>query len=84
MVGEDNPEVEYHTSECIVVDRFEDYLDEETDRPSDRCSYGVRTVEDSVVSDRCNISPRVIDQHYDGRDEARKMEQRRRHLPVDD
>ncbi|WP_254522648.1 hypothetical protein [Natrinema caseinilyticum] len=30
-----------------------------------------------VVSDRCNVSPKVIDRHYDVRSEEDKMRQRR-------
>jgi len=29
-----------------------------------------------VVSDRCNVSPMVIDEHYDVRSEDEKMQQR--------
>lgn len=37
-------------------------------------------VPDTVVSDRANVSPAVIDEHYDQRDEFTKMQQRRRYL----
>ena len=37
-------------------------------------------VPDTVVSDRCNVSDEVIDQHYDRRTEHKKMEQRRGYL----
>jgi len=35
---------------------------------------------DKVVSDRANVSPEVIQQHYDRRLEREKMEQRRKYL----
>lgn len=35
---------------------------------------------DKVVSDRANVSPEVIEQHYDRRSEREKMQQRREHL----
>jgi len=35
---------------------------------------------DQVVSDRANVSQRVIEQHYDRRTEQEKMEQRRKYL----
>jgi hypothetical protein len=34
-----------------------------------------------VVSDRCNVSPVVIDEHYDVRTEEEKMQQREALLP---
>jgi hypothetical protein len=37
-------------------------------------------VPDKVVSDRANVSPEVIDQHYDRRSEQEKMEQRREYI----
>lgn len=37
-------------------------------------------VPDTVVSDRANVSPKVIDQHYDRRSQREKMEQRREYL----
>jgi integrase len=33
-----------------------------------------------VVSDRCNVSPVVIDEHYDVRSEDEKMQQRQKAL----
>jgi hypothetical protein len=35
---------------------------------------------DKVISDRANVTQRVIDQHYDGRTERERMEQRREYL----
>lgn len=35
---------------------------------------------DKVVSDRTNVSQRVIEQHYDRRTEQEKMAQRREYL----
>jgi hypothetical protein len=35
---------------------------------------------DKVVSDRANVSQRVIEQHYDRRTERENMEQRRAYL----
>ena len=35
---------------------------------------------DKVVSDRANVSPEVIEQHYDRRSEREKMEQRQAYL----
>lgn len=35
---------------------------------------------DKMVSDRANVSPEVIEQHYDRRSEREKMEQRREYL----
>jgi len=35
---------------------------------------------DKVVSDRANVSPEVIEQHYDRRSKREKMEQRRDYL----
>jgi integrase len=37
-------------------------------------------IPDKVVSDRANVSPEVIEQHYDRRSEREKMEQRREYL----
>lgn len=37
-------------------------------------------VPEKVVSDRANVSPKVIDQHYDSRTDREKMEQRRGYL----
>ncbi len=43
------------------------YLNEDTPSP--------------VISDRMDVSTDVLDEHYDARDEASKMQQRREHLP---
>ena len=37
-------------------------------------------VPETVVSDRANVTPDVIDQHYDQRSQKEKMEQRRQYL----
>jgi len=39
-----------------------------------------KDVPDKVVSDRANVSPTVIEQHYDRRSDREKMEQRRRYI----
>jgi len=42
--------------------------------------YLQQDVPEKAVSDRANVSPEVIDQHYDRRSKREKMEQRRRYL----
>jgi len=37
-------------------------------------------IPEKVVSDRCNVSPDILDRHYDRRSEDEKAEQRRQHL----
>jgi len=36
-----------------------------------------------VVSDRGDVTRRVLEQHYDARDEMTRMAQRRQHLNLD-
>lgn len=48
-LGTDDADASYHGTQCIVVDRHEDDLDEETGRPLDRFSYDVRCVKPEKV-----------------------------------
>jgi site-specific recombinase XerD len=58
--------------------------------PSSRSPHGIRRgsitwrlrsgTPEAVVSDRSNVSPKVLDQHYDGRSEREKMDLRRQFL----
>lgn len=42
-LGESDPDVEYHGTECVVVERLQDDLSVETDRELDQYSYRVET-----------------------------------------
>lgn len=44
-IDKDDVDVDYHDTQCIVVDRFEDDLSEETGRQLDCYSYCVRPVD---------------------------------------
>lgn len=84
-----------HTGDC-PHGREIDECDAATDRtaaskcPSSVSPHAVRRgaithwlssdVPEPVVSDRANVSPEIIKEHYDRRSEREKMEQRRRYL----
>ncbi|UTF53265.1 hypothetical protein [Natronosalvus rutilus] len=44
-MGEDDADSRFHGSKCVVVDCFEDDLNEETGRTLDRYSYRIRPVD---------------------------------------
>ena len=44
-LGESDPDVEYHGTECVVVERLQDDLAVETDRELDQYSYRVKPQE---------------------------------------
>lgn len=45
-LGESDPDVEYHGTDCIVVERLADDLSRETGRELDQYSYWVKSQDD--------------------------------------
>lgn len=87
----------YYSGECPVGRDIEDCratkYEYVTDCPDSESLHAVRRggithqlAEDvpiDVVSDRGNVSRRVLEEHYDARDEMTRMAQRRQHLNLD-
>jgi site-specific recombinase XerD len=87
----------FYTDECPVgrdigdcrATKYEhatDCPDSESLHAVRRGSITYRLAEDvpmDVVSDRSNVSQRVLEEHYDARDEMTRMAQRREHLNLD-
>jgi hypothetical protein len=81
LVGEECPH-DRDPANCVAT-----VYDHEYKCPSSVSPHGIRRgsvtyslnndMPDKVVSDRANVSPDVIEQHYDRRSEREKMEQRR-------
>jgi site-specific recombinase XerD len=87
----------FYTDECPVDRNISDCratkYEHATDCPDSESLHAVRRggithrlsedVPMDVVSDRANVSRRVLEEHYDARDEMTRMAQRREHLNLD-